>query len=527
MSLLNDGHSMRFLTNQYRGCLGYSIVMVCALMLCFLLSCEQKDSGDVSWCIEQASVSAQKIDDDVKRDKAYIEIVRLQLEMGDFSGAYVELGNVQNGEKPWLYNDILRAQAESGDVLGAKAAADLIENATFKALAWEDIAIVEAGLGDVARALETAGLIESETHQANAYCTIVKVQASVGDYAKAADTLGLIVEPNYFRCLAKSYIVEAMTSAKQLEDARAAAESIVNEDCRGRAWGAIAKFQLENGDLAGAEKTAESMKVTVDKVMMFSDIALAYSHQGDSSMAMRLFSEVLATAKELGEEESEINIHRYILKTMLQSGEMDRAMKLAEMTSKRVKRSWYYSDIVYLLIARGDIVRAKSVAERIEESSIKEKVLSTIMLEQVKRVEIAEGKALLATIEDLDLQMQVYCALAEKQASSGDMEGAKATLKQAQEVANGSLSLVVMSRLKIKDVKGAWADARRLPDEERQKKLKAFRMVAAAQAATGDIESIRKWVASQSDAEFITYLYLGAAEGQLEAGSWKLETGKY
>ena len=81
-----------------------------------------------------------------------------------------------------------------------------------------------------------------------------------------------------------------------------------------------------------------------------------------------------------------------------------------------------------------------------------------------------------------------------------------------------ALSLVVMTRLEIRDIRGAWADARRLPDKDKQKKLKAFRRVAAALAGTGDIESIRKWIASQSEAEYITYLYLGAAEGLLEAG---------
>jgi len=505
---------MRLLTSHYRSWFGFILVSVCVVLLWSLTGCEQKDSQDINWCLEQAGISAAGISEEELRDKAFIEIVRVRLGLGDFAGAYEVLEQVQDGEKPWLYNEVLKGQAESGDMAGAKDAAENITYASFKGLAWEDIATIEARGGDIEGALATAGLIESEIHRADAYSRIVKVQADGGAFAQAATTVQLIDEPNYFRCLAKSYIVEALTASGDIEEARATAAGIVDAERRGTAWAAIARSQLENGDISGAEQTARSMGESIHKVMVYSDMALSYGRQGETASARRLYSEALKMAMGAGEE-SEINISRYILKVMLLTGETDRALRLARGIRGRTRQSWFYNDIARALAAQGEIDRAKSVAKFISELNIRDETMSMIVLEEVKRVEIEEGLALAGTLEDLDLQVQVYCALAERQAESGDIEEAKETLKQAQNMAEESMSMVVLARLQINDIKGAWADARRLPDQDRQKKLKAFRMVAAALAVTGDMASIKRWVASHSDAEFITYLYLGAAEGMV------------
>ncbi len=120
------------------------------------------------------------------------------------------------------------------------------------------IAATQANAGDNEGAMETINLVQNIRSRAWALDSIVDAMIRTGDVAgalKAADMIDKETS-NYYEH-AHLDVAKAQTKSGNVADALSTADQIDDNPHKQEAWRYISEIQARNGDIAGAEKTAD------------------------------------------------------------------------------------------------------------------------------------------------------------------------------------------------------------------------------------------------------------------------------
>ena len=211
------------------------------------------------------------------RDLALVYLAELWANAGDLEMA-LKTAEINQGRKGQAETKIVKVQLAAGDIGGAQKTANLIKNSPLF-LNEAQLAIAEAQINanDIAgakitltSALKTADLFElpwSAFGKSMALTAIAEAQIKVADISgaqktlaaalKTADLIETVSLRGYF------YIATAQLKTGDIESAQRITELIRDGYEKSDAQKAIAKAQVKDGDMAGAQKTLASAQKTI------------------------------------------------------------------------------------------------------------------------------------------------------------------------------------------------------------------------------------------------------------------------
>ncbi len=279
---------------------------------------DEKNQTTVSRLLTTVQDAADKIVGDSRSGKL-LEVTQMWLNFGDIAAARRTAALIRGGSKDDKEN---RSEAEvyiaaaNGDFEGArKIAVSELQSAYQKSSTLFDIADKQVAAGDMAGAKKTLadaaklaltvdqekglGIQSSWAIKGQLQEMIVEAQAKAGDIAGANKTADQIISKkdqnvSFHKSSALSTIALALAKTgavaaakKSLTAAETAAGLIEVEDTwhKDRAHSSITKAQATAGDIAGAQKVADSINDAGRRAGAIESIAVAQAEAGDLAAA--------------------------------------------------------------------------------------------------------------------------------------------------------------------------------------------------------------------------------------------------
>jgi hypothetical protein len=483
------------------------------------------ESGDLA-----AALSLIKsMGEEIGRSSAQGSIAALQAKAGDFASA---LKTADIITRPDYKNRALlaigEAQLEAKDLAGARRTlAQAEKSAELRKGSSPDyelshIAEAQAKADDIAGAQKTVTQIKSDASTTNPersgpQLAIVKAQIRSGDIPGALGTAESIQHAS-LKSLAQMAIAEKQTEAGDVEAALKTAALIQEAKYRASAQKTVVDAQIKAGDFAGAQKIADA---AADDVMRFS-INRAQSRAGDIAGAQKSIDSIRANQTR-GEAQSEI------ASAQIKAGDIAGAQKTADAIQDA-----YYKNVSLVAIAAaqgkaGDIVAAMKTAGSIPDASYKGQARRAIVEAQLAGRDIAGAERTAAAIESVFYRSTAQSAIAEAQAKAGDPAGARRTFAEAQRNADqlegankGNATLVIAA---AEAAAGEIAEAQKTADriQDGYYKVRALSAVAEAQVRGGNLAGAEKTLTySRKIAEQIKEVaYKGYAQKAIAAAEAK------
>ena len=197
-------------------------------------------------------------------------------------GAAEQFSDSQRGEK--LYS-VVKLWLDAGDTAAALKAAKMIRGYNrdefYQSMALDSVAYAQARGGDIAGAEKTAELIPLPSHKTSALINIAEARNEAGDSAgskttllsavKTAASIGNetsygILSPAYVQSQKLRDIAAAQARVGDIAGALKTTDSIKVPESRCFAQVSISEFQIRFGDIAGAQKTLVSAQKSANLI---------------------------------------------------------------------------------------------------------------------------------------------------------------------------------------------------------------------------------------------------------------------
>ena len=298
--------------------------------------------------LQEALTTAERIEDPEDQVNAFVLIAKAQEMAGDAQGAVKLIARSfaiaeRSGDvdtRDHIYLDIAIVQAEVGKFRNALSTAERMKDSWTKYFAFINIAEEQVNGGDFrgaeksnSRAMVAAEGIESDfdKFKSQAFASIARIESKVGNAQNTA-----------------KFFSKAGAVAKLLENSWGVRDAV---------FGAIVREQAAVGYFRDALETTRRIENIAGRSSAFADIAIAQAQAGMAQDAVKSFSEALAIAETLTDDERS-NTFGYIAAKQAHAGNVEDALS----TVKKIKddniRVFNY-DYAFL-----EIVRAQAKAGR-------------------------------------------------------------------------------------------------------------------------------------------------------------------
>ena len=265
--------------------------------------------SDPSWWLHRALEASEKMDNEPLRDHVYGAIAKVEIRMGDLSGANRVLQGMENPSLICMYSALLLQyqvqvgdRAGAGDTMARIRAALRNPNRVGNQGSLSSYAQCLALLEDTTEAKTTAEEIENPFSKACAYASISCIQAQCGDCLGAEATLELAktaierIDHAALRDAAKVCLIkQTLLPAGDIAGSMALLTKIDDVGQKVKAICSIAYVLLDRGDKEGAASLLDAAKNLAGEKptdSMCVSIACVLARSGDS-VGAKAFSEKL------------------------------------------------------------------------------------------------------------------------------------------------------------------------------------------------------------------------------------------
>jgi tetratricopeptide (TPR) repeat protein len=352
-----------------------------------------KDDSD-SW-VTQLVLIALTIKDSSSQVTALCEIAQAQVQVGQFEGVEVTLGQ-------------------------ALQAANSIKDDFFKALSLCEIVITqaqteqnEAGLITLEQALQTANSIEDNDFKASALKYITVAQVKLGQIELGAKILGQILQANGSLAHSSSLLSQIVT------------------------------YQIQVAQFENAIVVINAIKDNADRASVLAELAVAQAATGQLEVATATLTQALQLTHSNNNNSANDGALMKIAEAQAQLDQFDAALLTAKSIEDTYFRAITLRNLAMVHAQMEQFAIAISISNSIEESTYRISALSNIATTQFRVGQIEASKSTLEqvldfanSLENIDDKTEVLSKLAITQAQLGQAKAARTTLTQVLQVAN-------------------------------------------------------------------------------------------
>jgi tetratricopeptide (TPR) repeat protein len=431
---------------------------------------------------------AATIPEETQRQILLFRFAHLQFEIGDTAGAQhtskllkpaVFRGMFASG----MLHNVAVQQATLGDVAGARATAEGIERVIDKAAAFADIAIIVAERGELAEArkivdgIKVDGVIgQGDKNKALTKIAVQQIKAN-----KLAAALATVdgVQGAFEKEASWVELVSALCDAGLLADASALTHRFAGKTHRAEAFARLGAAQAKAHDRTAAAASFQKAKQAANELDIDNQMPLAWIAVGNGQAAAK-------------DPDSAASYQTAIRRTLAMRDEgMYKSQMLGEVAVEQART--------------GDLTAALATLDlsvRLNLGAHRSRAIERILKRLLDAGEFEKAQRVIKSLEDDQLvRSQGELILAKSQARSGRRDEARKTVEKIVAFVS-AMNADNYSRLGwIKDLAEAQAaigDAATAlktlaPFYDRDKTV-VTAVVAAAQAAAGDVEGASQWV---------------------------------
>jgi len=446
-------------------------------------------TAQVRGLLQDAYMMTQAIKSDVLRAEVLCDVAATQARAGS-AAAPTTFGQaaqvaIHISEPGWRRPALARiglAQALAGDLAGAiqtagweaQSTAELVDGL----LERKDVAAARR-VADARRGPEGPSLLGR----------IALAQWKAGDVAGAQRTLqqGLqnasTLPPDWQRSSALESVVTVQAALGDVPGAVRTAESSPHRDRKDYTFGEVALGQALAGDVPGALVTADRIVDRQAKAAALLRAGRARAKAGDTQGALRIVPTIV-------DEGNRSAVLREVVLAQVRAGDLTAAGATAAGIPNDVHQSRAWRDILRAQLERGDVPGAQQTKTKLSP-------------------------------RDQRLQVEAVREIAVAQARLGDLNAAlktAATIPDDWYVQAWTLHDIAGHQRRKSDVNGALQTASLIKDAQIEYAISAdvYREIAAARAASGDVQGAVAWAGKQMQPIVHALTMLGIAEGILD-----------
>jgi hypothetical protein len=394
--------------------------------------------------------TADNIDNEWRRVRAFIELGNIQVEMGMVADALDTLQKIERRsevEDCYCLKNLAKLQAKLGHsekarvtFAKAKKIAHEIQDANRRVNAVQEIAIAQAEVKEFDETIKTAEEIKNQEDRDDTLRAIISVQTNVNDFPAALATANRIKEP--------------ITKSRSL-------------------W-IIAHAQVSSGDFTAALKTTEAIEIESDKTNTLVVIANAQAGEGNVTAALNIaekiedrfqridilvaivkgqarsknFTAALETVEKIDNQLEPTEEVMGVMRLNVTRGEVSLRKTVEEI--KNQKQGEALVAVVEALIEMGDFTAAITTKNKIKDKNQQQEALSAIAKGYVKAQNFSAASEIAKEIESPPTRSKTLAVIAEAQVAQGKTEAARTTfgtVLQAEKQTQISISLLISSAL--------------------------------------------------------------------------------
>ena len=418
-------------------------------------------------------------------------IAKSQADIGDVRGAYLTFNKIPDAdERARILINMVRKQVEAGNFKLAREIANVIDNGENKSAAFKSLAIGLAKKNRVAEALETSRAIEDNYYKGSALAKISEIQALAGQAAAAKVTF-----------------YEAKKISKAIRDDPLEQAMILND---------IAQSQWFAGNPADSRESFQEAKQVarsilprkIEKSLLLKEIALAEWSCGNKDESKQTFQEAKQAALALPVEGR--FYHRPIaLKALAEALTTTGDLSMADQVVQEAKKA--------VLSMKGNFQDQGILLTSMADSSLEagNAQAAVPLLQQAAQIslEISDPEQKAWNLTDIAIYQSKANDL------DGALQTLQKAQQAAFRVQDEVQRTAVLMNISISYVRlGFIHAALQIADNSKNENEKAevLGRITATQVREGDLDDAMKLAGEQNSALFKTKALIGIAKGLLE-----------
>ncbi|NJL67360.1 MAG: hypothetical protein HC894_12355 [Microcoleus sp. SM1_3_4] len=394
--------------------------------------------------------TADKIDNEWRRVRAFVDLGNIQVEMGMVAEALDTLQKIEGRsevEDCYCLKNLAKLQAKLGHsekarvtFAKAKKIAHEIEDENRRVNALQEIAIAQAEVKEFDETIKTAEEIKNQDDRDDAFRSIVSVQINAKDFPAALATATRIKEP-ITKSRALWIIAHAQVSSGDFTAALKTTEEIEIESDKTNTLVVIANAQAGTGDVTAALNIAEKIEDRFQRVDILVAIVKGQARSKNFTAALEMVEEI---DNQLEPTEEVMGVMRL----NVTRGEVSLHKTVEEI--KNQKQGEGLVAVVKALIEMGDFTAAITTKNKIKDKNQQQEALSAIAKGYAKAQNFTAASDIAKEIESPTTRAKTLAVIAEAQVAEGKTEAARttfATVLKAEQEPEISISILMSSAL--------------------------------------------------------------------------------